>query len=293
MTNLQYLEKVLEEQNLTDEQQTELAEKSEEVESFLLEKLDGVAVTVKWAGSIAKKTMIRANYDADLVVYVHSDETGVGDTLDDIYDTIQGYLNEKYVTIQKTSAIRLLGMNSFSILHVDVVPGRFFDDTKTDTWLHRTTGDKCRFKTNLKVHLDTIKNSGVRPLIRLMKLWASRNGIQCPTFILELLTIKLAEEVKSEALTDQVIHVFEQLKSNGKNICVEDPANPSGNDLSEPLDGVKFALSYQASYALQMIEADQWDAVFGPVAVEETAKIAALQSVAIHIANDAKPWGDA
>jgi hypothetical protein len=290
MTNLEYLEKVLEEQNLTDDEAEELATAKEEVESFLAGKLAGVAVTIKWAGSIAKKTMIRVNYDADLVVYVHNGEEGAGATLDEIYATIKGYLQEKYTVMEKTSAIRLLGIESKAFLHIDVVPGRFFDDSKTDTWLHRTNGDKCWFKTNLKVHLDTIKNSGVRPLIRLMKLWAARNGILCPTFILELLTIKLAQPVKTKSLSDQVIHVLEEFKASGDNICVEDPANPTGNDLSGPLEDIKFSLSHQAGYALTMIEADQWPVVFGPVTVDDAAKIAALQSVAVHVREESKPW---
>ena len=45
-------------------------------------------------------------------------------------------------------------------------------------------------QTNLKTHIDHIKNSGCVPVIRLVKLWARRNNVEIKTFVLELFVIR-------------------------------------------------------------------------------------------------------
>ena len=50
------------------------------------------------------------------------------------------------------------------------VPGRFTDETKTDAYLSQSSSDKKRMKTNLDVHLEHVRGSGVIDVIRLAKL---------------------------------------------------------------------------------------------------------------------------
>lgn len=294
MTNLEYLNAILKQQRLTDSEFNALKEKRKEVGDFLSSKLSGLKASVRWAGSWAKDTMIRENYDADIAVYFDSEENGAGSTLEAIYTTVQSWLAEEYAVEQKTSAIRLRNTEDKGYTHVDVVPGRFFNADREDAWLHRTSGDKVRFKTNLDVHVATIRDSGLKPLVRLMKLWARRNGIDCKTFILELLCIKLGADVSSETLDAQVIHVLEQFRDKSDSLCIEDPANPHGNDLSGALDAVRSLLKAFAAMSLVSIDGDDWIAVFGPVEVDEdegeNSKRAALQSVAIHVKPTTQPW---
>lgn len=294
MTNLEYLNAILKQQRLTDSEFNALKEKRKEVGDFLSSKLSGLKASVRWAGSWAKDTMIRENYDADIAVYFDSEEDGAGSTLEVIYTTVQSWLAEEYAVEQKTSAIRLRNTEDKGYTHVDVVPGRFFNADREDAWLHRTSGDKVRFKTNLDVHVATIRDSGLKPLVRLMKLWARRNGIDCKTFILELLSIKLGADVASQSLDAQVIHVLEQFRDKSDSLCVEDPANPHGNDLSGALDAVRSLLKAFAAMSLDSIDGGDWSAVFGPVEVDEdegeNSKRAALQSVAIHVNPTTQPW---
>lgn len=293
MTTTEYLCKVLEREDLPQEEIDALKAKRDEVERFLGEELGDVSHTFKWAGSYAKKRMNGSSYDADLVVYVHNGEEGAGATLDEIYGTVESILKKKYVTVRKSSAIRLLNTGGGEYTHVDVVPGRFFDDTQTDTWLHRTDGDKCRFKTNLKVHLRHIRDSGQQDLVRLVKLWACRNGIACRTFILELMSVDLAPGAASAALPDRVIHVFEQLRDNADDLSVTDPANPTGNDLSGDFGKAKPSLTHFARKSLESIDAGDWASVFGEVEEPDGGKAAALRSVAVHVKPASVPWSDA
>ncbi|MBS1702612.1 MAG: nucleotidyltransferase [Armatimonadetes bacterium] len=293
MTELEYLNKVLKAQDLTSDEVNELNEKGDEVEKFLKEKLDGISHTIKRAGSLAKNTMIRDNYDLDIVVYIDSDEDGAGETLEAIFERILKDLGGSYSTWAKTSAIRLLNQDTASYMHVDVVPGRFFNTDKHDAWLHRTTGDKSRLKTNLKVHIEAIRDSGLVPLIRLMKFWANRNGIKAPTFVLELLVVEHAESVKSKSLVDQVIHLFTEFRDNFDSLSVVDPANPTGNDLSEPLDNIRQLLSFFAKSALLSIDNEDWSSVFGEVEQDQASQTNALKEVSIITRESTtKPWCD-
>ncbi len=294
MTNVEYLTAILKQQRLTPDEFSALKARRKEIGDFLSSKLNGVSCNIRWAGSYAKDTMIRDSYDADIVVYICSDEQGAGETLEAIYETVETYLRQEYGTIRKTSAIRVMNSSDESYTHVDVVPGRYFDDSESDAWLHRTSGDKVRFKTNLDVHVSRIKESGLRPLIRLMKLWARRNGIVCPTFILELLTVDIGGDVKLKSLEEQVVHILEQFRDNSEKLSVEDPANPHGNDLSEALDDIRFMLQTFATASLQQIVDGNWSAVFGEVEEDATngdeGKTAALRSVAIHTKPETQPW---
>lgn len=292
MNEDEYLERILKSQTLNDDEIGELKTKRREVQGQLSKGLAGVRVTIRWAGSKAKQTMIRASYDADIVVYVASDEDGAGSSLEEIYTTVFDTLAKEYQATTKTSAIRLSSFVDSSYLHIDVVPGRFFDESETDAWLHRTTGDKCRFKTNLDVHIETIRASGLRPLIRLFKLWAYRNGIACPTFVLELLVVDLGKAVRTSALADQMTHVMTKLRDEADGLAIEDPANPTGNDLSEPLATVKPFLQYHAGQSLAAIDSGDWEAVFGDVDPDTDKTVAALHSVAVQVKPSTQPWSE-
>jgi hypothetical protein len=70
-------------------------------------------------------------------------------------------------------------------------------------YLFQSSGDKKRLKTNLDVHLDHVRDSGVIDAIRLAKLWKVRNGLPVRTFVLELAVIKLLEGHKNPSLYEK------------------------------------------------------------------------------------------
>jgi hypothetical protein len=84
--------------------------------------------------------------------------------------------------------------------------------------------------------------------------------------VLELLTIKLLKGKRSLDLPSQLKHVWTELRDNVDDITIEDPANPTGNDLSELFNvSIRQELSSTAKRTLELIETSGWAAVFGPV----------------------------
>jgi hypothetical protein len=286
-----YLLKTLDQQTLADDSDElqQLRNRRKEVEELL--RVDfGSSPSIRYGGSKSKGTMIKEAYDLDVVCYFPRDDDDAGGTLETIFENVKKSLSKKYVVVPKSSAIWILSQN-YQDFHVDVVPGRFVDNKKEDVFLHRTTGDKKRLKTNLDVHIEHVKGSGVVPAIRLMKLWRVRRGLTLKHFGLELLTIETAKSKKSADLDAQLRHIWRTLRDDVDSIEIEDPASPSGNDLSELLsDSVRQELSTTASQTLATIERDGWEAVFGKLSSSDEDKKVAVVEAARSVSVPSRPW---
>ncbi len=296
MTDNEYLNEVLKSQNLDPDgpELKALEEHRKTVEAILREKF-GSSPTIRYAGSKAKGTLIKENYDLDIINYFPHEDTSAGETLKEIYENVRDTLSSDYYVEPKGSALRLKDRNpqNYKVdFHIDVVPGRFVDDEKSDTFLYRSSGEKERLKTNLDVHIAHVKKSGVIDAIRLMKLWSFRNHITLRNFILELLVIELLKEKKNSSLADQLKHVWTEFKDHYKSLHVEDPANPAGNDLSDALDdNARQILSQIAASTLQQLDNSGWEAVFGAIdKSNDKDKINGLVSIASTTRTPTKPW---
>lgn len=282
MTNNEYLNEILESQTLDDDgDELKLLRRRRNDVDKLLRKKYGSSPSIRYGGSKAKGTMIKDSYDLDVICYFDNDDTTAGETLEEIYDSVAETCEDDYYVERKPSAVRLKCKDSDDIedYHIDVVPGRFVDDNGDDVFLYRHSAEKGRQKTNLDVHIDHVKDSGVVSSIRLTKFWRVRNEMSVRNFILELLTIELLKDKKNKSLTDQLTHVWTELRDNIDDITIEDPANPTGNDLSELFNStIKFELSEAAKTALENVEKDDWKAIFGEVPEKKASSASATNS---------------
>jgi hypothetical protein len=276
MSDNKYLRDILASQTLSNEGQEmeDLRKHRGDVERILRRKFESSSPTIRYGGSKAKRTMIKEAYDLDITCYFDRDDDDAGETLQQIYEKVERALADDYLITRKPSALRLKSKDLkqwAADFHIDVVPGRFIDDKNEDVFLYRSSGEKGRQKTNLDVHIEHVKNSGVTEAIRLLKLWRARNFLSVRHFVLELLTIELLKGKRSHELTEQLKHVWTELRDNVENITIEDPANPTGNDLSELFNAsVRLELSSNARRTLSQIESSGWESVFGPVPAEES-----------------------
>lgn len=296
MTDNEYLNEVLNSQNLDPEgpELKALQKEREKVEKLLRKKF-GSSPTIKYGGSKAKGTMIKESYDLDIINYFPHDDLSAGETLEDIYNNTYDALSDDYLVEKKGSALRLKDKTQQSYgtdFHIDVVPGRYIEEDDGDVFLYRSTGEKKRSKTNLDVHIEHVKDSGVIEAIRLEKLWRVRNAVPIKNFALDLLTIDLLKSMKNSSLTSQLIHVWEEFRDHSESLSIEDPANPSGNDLSEMLSAsVRLSLKQIATSTLSTLEANGWEAVFGSVEkMSDSDKKASLQIIAASLPRPTKPW---
>ena len=127
--------------------------------------------------------------------------------------------------------------------------------------------------------------------IRLMKLWKVRNGLSVKTFVLELAVIELLKEKATLDLAAQLKHVWTELRDNFDDLSVEDPANPTGNDLSALLNSAKAELESTATRTLRQIDTTGWETVYGAVdASQEAEKTESLRRAAAAVVTPTRPW---
>jgi hypothetical protein len=289
----EYLKSVLDSQTLNDdsEEMSSLRAKRDEIESLLRKEFEGSSPTIRYGGSKAKNTLIKESYDLDLACYFPHDDTKAGESLKDVYYNVKGVLGKKYTIREKTSSLRILGEGEVDF-HVDVVPGRFTDDKKSDSFLHQTSGGKDRLKTNLDVHIEHVRDSGLTEPVRLNKLWRTRYSIGVRTFPLELLIVKLLSNRKSHGLSRQLEYVWTEFRDRVDELSIEDPANPTGNDLSDLLNKeVRSELRDVAKSTLNTIKNAGWEAVFGSVEHgPKEDKRDTLKRAAELVPAQTKPW---
>jgi hypothetical protein len=296
----EYLKSILKSQNLASDSQElkDLQQRRIDVEELLRENFYECSPIIRYGGSKAKGTMIRESYDIDIICYFLHDDTAAGETLEEIYKNVQKTLSTKYFVEPKASALRLKDPNpkNYGVdFHIDVVPGRFTDDSKTDAFLYQSSGEKKRLKTNLDVHINHVKESGFTEAIRLLKLWKVRNGLRVKNFALELFTIDLLKSQKTAAIDNQLSYVWTKLRDEVDEVSIEDPANPTGNDLSAMLNPeIRFELSSVSKRTLENIKESGWEAVFGPGEEDENGnrRIEILRSTAAAVVTPTKPWAD-
>jgi len=198
-----FLKKVLSDQDVkeNDTEVSELREERKNVESKINAVYATAKKTIRYGGSYAKDTMIKSNYDLDIICYFHKDENSAGSTLEEIYSNVKSSLEEDYYVDPKRSALRLKNKDNENDFHIDVVPGRFIDGDDGDAFLYQSEGEKKRLKTNLTVHINHIKNSKLTDVIKLIKVWKCENNLTLKTFVLELLVIEVLTDKKDKTLS--------------------------------------------------------------------------------------------
>ncbi|KPL87559.1 nucleotidyltransferase domain-containing protein [Herpetosiphon geysericola] len=250
MTNDEYFQGLLKQQDLTTAEYNVLRGIRDKVEK-LLAVLEG-RPRFYYGGSYGKNTIIRQKYDLDIVVYWPKDTSY---TIKGIYEGVGKQLKKEWGSVNsKTVAWEIPFQSGF---HVDVVPGRALDDGYVEANLYRTdTG--TTLKTSIKTHIGVVRNSNRRDAIRLMKLWRERKRVPFKkSFLLEIMTIEGSKGQNS--LENQLIYAFRYIRDKIETTKIQDPAN-SNNSLSDDIsytDKVLIKLAAQAA-----LDAKSWGEVF-------------------------------
>jgi len=222
MTAHQYLQSVLKSQTLEEWEINPLREKRQEIETDMRSCFGSFIKNFYYSGSIAKRTAIRLSYDLDLCIYFRRDSFP---SLYDMYYQVYEALDERYRVKEQKVSIALENHD------IDVVPARKIDDDTEYANLYRTdTG--TYIQTSIPVHIRTISESGLRNIIKLMKIWKERHDLHFKSFVLELLVIRASSGKSLYGYDNKVLEVLRYIKDNIKTVSLIDPAN-SNNIVSD------------------------------------------------------------
>ena len=242
MTGHEYLDQLQQQRSVGDTTRRVMQNTRDEIETAL-RRVIGNGPRIYYAGSYGKDTMLDVYHDLDIVVYYLPSTT----TLKSIYWEIFGALTGSgYIARQKDVAIRLPYQGGFM---VDVVPGRALDDTYRYANLYRSEVDS-RLQTSIKVHIETVQQSGLRGTMRLVKLWNHRHNLGLRSFFVELLVDKVLHGKSINGYDNKLTTVFRFTADNIETVRIVDPAN-SANVISDLIPAnTKRRVAAQARAAL-------------------------------------------
>lgn len=295
MTGSEFLISLLGSQKLRDgcAELNELDAVRIEVERLIRTKYPQSIIRITHGGSRAKGTIVLEDYDLDLVVYFEHQDGAPGETLEEIYENIALLLEAAFRVKRKRSALRLRDKQGRD-LRVDVVPGRYVDETRKDVFIHQNERLKERQKTNLEIHIEHVRYSGHTDEIALGKIWRTRHNVGIKTFPLELLVIVILNECGSGDIEVRFRRVLEAFAKRIHNLQIEDPANPYGNDLSHALTAtIRLELARTAKDTLAAVEDYGWAHAFGEGGGKEAfPNVQIMRSAAAAASIPTRPWCD-
>jgi hypothetical protein len=223
----QYLESILSKYKIDEGTIQRLKNIRSEVEKKLRENYGGTIESIRYSGSYAKSTAISLSYDLDICIYFKKDSFN---NLSEMYFDVGKFLNNTFRQYRPRQQRVSWGLTTLDGMSLDVVPARSLGDSSGDAYIY-STETHSYIKTNLNTHKEYIRNSGVRPAIKLMKIWRDLHNVHYKSFALELMTIKALERHKGDPLYNQFILALEYAQNNGSSVHLIDPAN-SNNDVS-------------------------------------------------------------
>ncbi len=252
MTNDDYLREILDGQELTENQKSNLRGLRDKIEGQLRSGIKGTPKAY-YGGSYAKNTMIKASYDLDIVLYWPSDSPY---SLRSLYSAAEGVLNRNWRTVKKKKVgLELPFEGDF---HIDVIPGKFSSKDENYVYLYNSKTEG-KFQTSIYVQVDYIKKSNRQDIIRLMKLWKKRKNVPIKTFILEICVIEGCKGIDRSKLESQLMATFKYIRDNIQTTRMLDPAN-SNNIISNDLS--KETKNRIRNLVVQAIDAKSWNQVF-------------------------------
>lgn len=184
------------------------------------------------SGSFAKGTANRTGTDIDLFISL---KPSTPHTLKELYEKLGEKLTALGYVPRKQNVSWNINVDGFD---VDLVPARQQDDGSSDHSLFRRRADTWT-KTNVAKHIATVRAGGRTRETRLMKLWRDQQGLDFPSFYLELAVIR-ALGVATPAMPatgtwgGNLGTVFRYLCDSFVDARIEDPAN-SDNVISDDL----------------------------------------------------------
>lgn len=216
MTNHDYLLNVINGQALPTAEDTALKTLRAEIEAVLRAQY-GNAPRIYYAGSYGKKTLIKENYDLDILIYFPPETSA---SLKEIYFSVLNTLTaSNYIAQKKNVALRLPYQGGFSI---DVVPGKSQDNTYYWATLYKSETDSTQ-QTSIKKHIDFIKS--VRNTIKLMKVWRLRQSLDWKTFAMEITVARALSGLNKGNYETNLVNVFKYVRDNIQTMKIVDPAN--------------------------------------------------------------------
>lgn len=207
--------------------------------------------SLEFSGSFAKGTGVLGVTDVDIFISL---KTSTSETLKQIFDSLFSKAQSAYWNPKKQNVS--IGI-SVAGAKVDLVPGKIQDGYANYHSLYKSKTNSWT-QTNIKTHIDKVKNSGRTQEIRLAKLWRQRNNLDFPSFYLEMVVIQALSGKRQGDLANNFLNTLDYFSTNITTVRFVDPSN-TNNIISEDIGSVEKSRIASAAKASRM--KDQWSQI--------------------------------
>lgn len=233
MTADEYLRRILERENVDTSLLSPARGVRTQLEPIIREWAGDKLLSVSPSGSFAKGTAIKTGTDIDLFISLSMQTS---ETLKEIYGKLAGRMTEKGYAPKRQNVSVNVRAGGYS---VDLVPGKRQDGYSDDHSLYRRRADTWT-KTNVAKHISYVSQSGRTNEIRTVKIWRNQQGLDFPSFYLELSVIAALAGQYGGALSPNVWKTFQYFRDSFPTARVIDPAN-TNNVISDDLTAAEKA----------------------------------------------------
>ena len=185
-------------------------------------------LNAEFSGSLSKGTAISIGTDADIFISMSSNTPG---TLSNLYDTLYDAISQAGYMGRKQNVSIGTKVNGYKI---DLVPGRRQSQYGNDHSLYRNKA-KSWIQTNIKTHINYVKESNRIVEIKLAKIWRQLHELNFPSFYLEMAVIDALKYARSGNTAANFLTLLEHFKDNLEWKRYVDPAN-TNNIISDDLN---------------------------------------------------------
>lgn len=198
---------------------------------------------VKISGSSKKGTAVANGTDVDLFISLSST---TNNTLKEIYDYLFDYLNGKGFKVRKQNVSIGVDYNGYQI---DLVPAKRQGPHGNDHSLY-VSKKNIWTKTNIDTHAVKVLGSNRLDEIKLTKIWRNQQGLDFPSFYLELLVIDALKHHTVGDTANNFLKVLQFIIDNIETRTYMDPAN-TNNCISDQIDlATKRRIAHAASSSI-------------------------------------------
>lgn len=196
---------------------------------------NAINIETKKSGSRAKGTSLKGKSDID--IFVSITDSNNNNTAKDYYDSLYAFLKPKMTNNDIRKQNVSIGLN-YAGCDIDVTPAKKINystytyQSNNDHFLYSRKKDGL-IKTNIDIHINLVKNSGLQNEIMLIKMWRNCHGLELPSIYIELLTTELLRGCYGN-LENNVLTLLEALRDTVLTRRIVDPAN-STNIISDTL----------------------------------------------------------
>lgn len=195
------------------------------------------------AGSFKNRTAIASDYDVDIILpFKKTAFVSLASMHDCVYLKLERFFGIKAVVVKNRRTIGITFTEGTHKIHFDIAPGREMGDFKNDGKLNMYVSPNWVWQngSSIKINVEkqnklTVNNREAREVIRLIKSYALRNGLNIPPVLITQLTVEAVTPPgkvlisKDENLYNSMHYLAKKLMQN----AVWDNSNSNNNLLAK------------------------------------------------------------